>query len=695
MKILVALLLGMFCISVKGQVEYNGTSSVILHGGRKLNKQLMKSPSTIDFSVLVKLDKELGEESFQISKPENHSLTVTGGDDVGVMYGLLDLAEQLGLNGHDTLAIRLNSGKPQFPFRAIKFNTPWSAYRTHPALTQHWETARDLNYWESFLDMMVENRFNVLSLWSIHPFTYMIRPNNFPEACSSITPEESAEWEVFYKTLFKMAKDRGIETYVVWWNIFVSPDFARAHDMADYSVDLQFYGEGENNELIDRYNKECVTQLIDTYDDLSGVGISLGERMLHIDAAEREQWVLDVVVPGMRDAKRKVKFIHRAPFTKHAEITREGIESLTDLPQPIWVEYKFNASHGHSSTQLHRTHGAGVNDAYWNPTPTNHKMVWMMRNEDFTTLRWGQSDFIREHIQNNGQQYVGGYIVGSETYIPAKAYQQKRPDNRINWTYAFEREWLFYKQWGRLTYDPHTPNSLFISEFASRYGEEAAPALYEAVTLAGKIPLQIAAFFAGGNDPSLTVEHFMDGKRSGKNDKTFFIGIDEFIDHQTLDPKYFNIADYVKHSSSGMPIAPDRITPLDVASETEQTARVLQVILGGIKAEPGPIDYEIADALAWSHLGLYFAEKIRGAVALQSYRLSGDRAQQALAVEHLELALKHWSDLADVTDEVYPEFLSTKLIFVKDDGLLSWRMLLEYVKADLDLARSDPGPGIQ
>jgi hypothetical protein len=246
-----------------------------------------------------------------------------------------------------------------------------------------------------------------------------------------------------------------------------------------------------------------------------------------------------------------------------------------------------------------------------------------------------------------------------------------------------------------LTYDPHTPNSLFISEFASRYGEEAAPALYEALTLAGKIPLQIATFFAGGNDPSLTVEHFMDGKRSGENDETFFIGIDEFIDHQTLDPMYFNIADYVKHFSSGIPIAPDRITPLDVASETEQIARVIQVLLEGIESGPSPIDYEIADALAWSYLGFYFAEKIRGAVALQSYRLSGDRTQQAKAVKYLEMALQHWSDLADVTDEVYPEFLSTKLIFVKDDGLLSWRMLLEYVKDDLDLARTDPGPGDQ
>ena len=74
------------------------------------------------------------------------------------------------------------TARAQLEFRAIKFNLPWSAYRTSPALEQHQETCKDLRYWEAFLDMMAENRFNVLTLWSLHPYTYMIRPKNFPEA---------------------------------------------------------------------------------------------------------------------------------------------------------------------------------------------------------------------------------------------------------------------------------------------------------------------------------------------------------------------------------------------------------------------------------------------------------------------------------------------------------------------------------
>ena len=79
--------------------------------------------------------------------------------------------------------------------------------------------------------MMVENRFNAFTLWTMHPFTYMIRPTNFPEA-SKWTDAEFAEWQHLYREIFRMAKERGLDTYVVFWSIFVSEEFAKAHDVA-------------------------------------------------------------------------------------------------------------------------------------------------------------------------------------------------------------------------------------------------------------------------------------------------------------------------------------------------------------------------------------------------------------------------------------------------------------------------------
>ena len=43
-----------------------------------------------------------------------------------------------------------------------------------------------------------------------------------------------------------------------------------------------------------------------------------------------------------------------------------------------------------------------------------------------------------------------------------------------------------------------------------------------------------------------------------------------------------------------------------------------------------------------SHLGLYYAAKIRGACDLALFDKSGDAKQQTSAVQHLEAALNHW-----------------------------------------------------
>ena len=43
------------------------------------------------------------------------------------------------------------------------------------------------------MDMMVDNRFNTLTLWSLHPFHLMVRNTKYPEACD-LSEQELLEW---------------------------------------------------------------------------------------------------------------------------------------------------------------------------------------------------------------------------------------------------------------------------------------------------------------------------------------------------------------------------------------------------------------------------------------------------------------------------------------------------------------------
>jgi hypothetical protein len=44
------------------------------------------------------------------------------------------------------------------------------------------QTCRGAAYWSAFLDMMVENPFDALTIWNLHPYPFLIKPKSFPEA---------------------------------------------------------------------------------------------------------------------------------------------------------------------------------------------------------------------------------------------------------------------------------------------------------------------------------------------------------------------------------------------------------------------------------------------------------------------------------------------------------------------------------
>lgn len=71
-------------------------------------------------------------EGYQIIKKNNH-IYLIGGDERGLMYGILDLRDQLKLAGNFA-ALLPKTENPHFPFRAIKFNLPWSSYRIGESL---------------------------------------------------------------------------------------------------------------------------------------------------------------------------------------------------------------------------------------------------------------------------------------------------------------------------------------------------------------------------------------------------------------------------------------------------------------------------------------------------------------------------------------------------------------------------------
>jgi hypothetical protein len=657
-----------------------------------------------DYQIVLQIKSTgLGKEAYTLL-PEAKKIAIVGGDATGLIYGTLSLVEDF-RNGVSVQNIKKRSEAPRLAFRGIKYDLPWDTYRHSYSLDQHQQTCSDVNYWRAFLDMMVENRFNTLTLWNLHPYTFMVKPKNFPEA-SPWNEDEMKAWKNLFGSIFRMAKERGIDTYIIPFNIFVTPEFSKAHNVAMDNLDHHFFVKGDTSEIVKRYTRECVTQLLQEYPDLTGMGLTLGEGMGGMTPQQREDWMKETIIEGMRLANRKSKLIHRIPFSSTTgslgptsieteKLTRHGIEqeaAMEFIEPPVWADLKFNWSHAHSTTKLVKVHGGKLFGAYFDPVPTDYKVIWTARNEDFFCLRWGVPEFVRQHVNNNGHDYVGGYLIGSETYIPAKDYFTK-PGMKVNWKYAFERQWLFYKTWGRLLYNPSTPDELFKNDFIRRYGKDAG-VLFEASSLAGKTPLRLAASFDFTWDFSLYGEGFMALNRTVK--RVEYISVDWQIRQPPLDPDYVSVLDFVKSTLDGITFDKNKITPPILADMLESDCNKALALVKNFKSSTNAsLQQELADIRVWANLGLYFAEKLRGAVALQTYREKGQEEDKHEAIKRLENALRYWDEVVNITRPLYNDM--PLVHYSEQDGKpwkendhlrFHWALLRGEVAKDIEIARN-------
>jgi hypothetical protein len=329
--------------------------------------------------------------------------------------------------------------------------------------------------------------------------------------------------------------------------------------------------------------------------------------------------------------------------------------------------------------------------------PANYRIQWMIRNEDFFILRWGQPHFMRQHIQQNAHPYVNGYFVGSEGYIPAKDYSHL-PGKHKTWKYAFEKQWLFYQMWGRLLYDPSTPDSVFETELERRYGKDTGKPLLEAYSAASQMPLRLASFHAATWDYTLYSEGFLAPFPSkGLHDGvSAFISVDELIDHQTLDPAFISIKDFVTMNVDKIALPSGKTTPLQLAEASEKDSRRTLTLVKQLRPKAtAALTCELDDLETWAYMGLYFADKLRAGVALQTYRLTAEKPEQQQAIAKLQQCLTHWQKVSEITSNHYQEvpyiegqkFSSTNVENSMDAWRFSWKKYLPQVERDLQLAK--------
>ncbi len=259
----------------------------------------------------------------------------------------------------------------------------------------------------------------------------------------------------------------------------------------------------------------------------------------------------------------------------------------------------------------------------------------------------------------------------------------------------FEKQWLFYHLWGKLTYHPEESDETLARAFENRYGKVDGLKMLKAFTLASKVPEYIASFYKGTWDFTLYSEGFLAAWPTGFDDgKSPFISIEELIRHETLDPGYLSISDYCQRLIEELPVDEEFITPLELADKLQEDCSATKILLLELR-DPGndpALASELDDLETWCHLGYYFADKLRAGVSLESYNLGLDTDGREKALDYLEFCVGHWRNVIELTRDRYRPMPYVSMGHPEqkwpDFTSFHWEQFLPDVRADQDYVKN-------
>jgi hypothetical protein len=590
------------------------------------------------------------------------------------MYGALDVAEQIRLSG-SVDGVKPRTGTPYLGIRAFKFNIPLvgSAFYVSGEDMAHSSWFYDLGYWDKFLRSMAYSRYNVLTLWNAHPYDRIVRISKFPEA-NGILKDELDRNIAFFHKLLGMARDRGIDTYIVSWNIHMPESFKKAHNLAD----------GQDSPLGRDYQRECVRALLTEYPELTGIGTCAGEVMPG-SGKDKEEWIRDTYLRGIAESGRTVPFIHRYWCADTAATSK--MLSEAHYPAPVLLDIKYNGEHMYSSTKPHM---AATDWLTQKVRP--YRLLWHLRS-DLIPLRWCDPEFARDVVIGCGGPDSAGFVMGSELDSPGvDRFHTAEAAAHRTWEYESERQWMRLAVWGRMGYDPKEADSLWIARFGSHFGARAGKEAFLALQSASKILPLVTSFHWNYMDGDWFPEGNIGGWNTGYEqpwpnyrEPGMFHNVREWIFNRTIDSSFQDIASFAADRASGRKSADGTLSPPEVARRLDAYADAAEkhVRAAESRVTTGRGEWECTqmDLQTIAALGRYYADKVRGATELATFLVTGDESHRSAAVKHLESAAGHWKLVSDITSAHY---ISHEILTM---GQFDWKRYLPEAEKDVQAAR--------
>jgi hypothetical protein len=588
--------------------------------------------------------------------PESYRILpglITGGDLRGLMYGLLEAAEQVRQYGY----LRQARGVPATAIRGIRL------FLHNQDLEQDWYYSHD--FWRDFFAMLARSRFNRFNLVFAHQTNYLAPPYPFWLALDEFP-------EIRVPGLTHTERERNLETLR-----FIS-DTAAEHAI-DFTLGIWEHNvqpgmkpgvEGLTRANIGPYSQAALGRVLAACPSIRSVQMRTNAES-GIPGDQQVEFYRDYVFRAIREAGRRVVLDLRG-----WALAGGMVEAAQSAGVPLRLSAKYWAEDlGRPYQPAETFPGYSYLNSLEKPRPYQfYWEVWALGSHRL--LLWGDPDYVRRAVPTLRLSGSAGFEIDAP--LAQKGFGN-RPgkwgvfadgqQGRVFWKWEFERYWLYYLLWGRLSYDPATPETVWTRELRSRFGAAAGDVLEAYKASSGVLNQIVAAHLA---DPNMYI--WPEINPGGL--------IDAYKDVRPSDlPFIASPAEAVRNRLQG--VASAKQTPAQTAERLRGLAARTGQALAAARARLGPDhrewrssepDFEVLAALA-----RYHAHKQVAAEQLAWFYQTADAAALAAARRELEAALDVWEKLIALTAGLYPD----EMAFGPDD-VGHWKDKLPYVRHDLE-----------
>ena len=603
-------------------------------------------------------------ESYSISRgPHARVVLVAGSDPTGIMYGTLDLAEQVdwGLTDNRLVENPLGTIEPtaKSPHLRIRGINAWLTTQGYKHRDSwYWSDA----FWNGYFDMMARNRWNFLDLHGPHDLTVKI-PDGLPFLVSvpdypqvGPGPAQTARIRGQLRHIIQMAAARGV--HVGYMNYKTDP-FIGPFDTGKMYFSKPEQAGKKNPRLpadqVADYTRKAVSALLKELPELWAFGFRIGE------SGREPDFYKKTYLAALQDAPGDLKVYARTWLADPASV----MELARTSKQKVYLEPKYNGE------QLGLPYVAALGSREYAPSgayedylqqPRDWEVIWQVRASGTHRLfRWGWPEFCRRLVRNCRMfgGAAGFTLEPMNCYNPSHDYIHNNPaTNHSFFDWMYQQQWLWYQVWGRTAYDPDVTDRVWRAEFDRRFGKQAGPHVSAAVTAGSRIVPLIFSYHQQGIDHQHMAPEFEPGSRSraprgpsgGPRSWESFLRYGPLDRTAMIDPVRY-VDQRLKCGVTG------KVTPVEMAVWLDEAATAAtESMVRAETAGPGAVkEFQCTkmDIEALAALAHYYAARIRSTMHIYIFRRTYSLSDLELGRAHLQKAVDAWEQLTAVTLKHY------------------------------------------